>query len=410
MQSVSELEGSPEIQDLRGKISNFLDEFIYPNEAVLLKHDEPGSRVMKSIQAKAKERGLWALGLPKEIGGGGLPFMPYVFVNELVGRSEFAMAGLGTHSAQDATMLHMYGSPEQQKRWLAPLVSGDIYPCFSMTEPEVSGADPTGLRTHAEQHGDEWVINGHKWFSSGANHAAYTTVMCVTEPNASTYEKFSMIIVPTDTPGFKIERVIPVMGETAGGHCEVRFNDARVPLTNLLGPRGQAFKIAQKRLGPGRIFHCMRWLGQAQRAFELMVERAINRQTFGGPLSDKQTVQNWISDSAAEIQAARLLTLNAAAKIDAGDEARVEISLIKFFGAKVLHDVIDRAIQVHGALGVSEDTPLARMYRHARFARIYDGPDEVHRMVVSRRIVSEFKKGRKWDFARGVHSRTFREA
>ena len=175
-----------------------------------------------------------------------------------------------------------------------------------------------------------------------------------------------------------------------------------MPLTNLLGPRGQAFKIAQKRLGPGRIYHCMRWLGQAQRAFELMCDRAINRQAFGGPLSDKQTIQNWIADSAAEIQAARLLTLNAAAKIDAGDEARVEISLIKFFGAKVLHDVIDRAIQVHGAMGVSEDTPLARMYRHARFARIYDGPDEVHRMVVSRRIVSEFKKGRKWDFGRGV--------
>jgi acyl-CoA dehydrogenase len=410
MQSVSELEGSPEIQELRKKVSDFIGEQIYPNEAALLKYDEASGRVMKSIQAKAKERGLWALGLPKEIGGGGLGFMPYVFVNEIVGRSEFAMAGLGTHSAQDATMLHMYGSPEQQKRWLLPLVKGDIYPCFSMTEPEVSGADPTGLRTRAEQHGDEWVINGHKWFSSGANHAAYTTVMTVTDPDAATYDKFSMIIVPIDTPGLKIERIVPVMGETAGGHCEIRFTDARVPLTNLLGPRGQAFKIAQKRLGPGRIFHCMRWLGQAQRAFELMVERALNRQTFGGPLSDKQTVQNWIADSAAEIQAARLLTLDAAAKIDAGDEARVEISLIKFFGAKVLHDVIDRAIQVHGALGVSEDTPLARMYRHARFARIYDGPDEVHRMVVSRRIVSEFKKGRKWDFARGVKSKTFRQA
>jgi acyl-CoA dehydrogenase len=410
MQSVSQLEGSPEIQELRKKVSDFIGEQIYPNEPVLLKHDEESGRMMKSIQSKAKERGLWALGLPKEIGGGGLGFMPYVFVNELVGRSEFAMAGLGTHSAQDATMLHMYGSPEQQKRWMFPLVKGDIYPCFSMTEPEVSGADPTGLRTRAVQDGDEWVINGHKWFSSGANHAAYTTVMLVTDPDAATYDKFSMIIVPIDTPGLKIERIIPVMGETAGGHCEIRFTDARVPLTNLLGPRGQAFKIAQKRLGPGRIFHCMRWLGQAQRAFELMVERALSRQTFGGPLSDKQTVQNWIADSAAEIQAARLLTLDAAAKIDAGDEARVEVSLIKFFGAKVLHDVIDRAIQVHGALGVSEDTPLARMYRHARFARIYDGPDEVHRMVVSRRIVSEFKKGRKWDFARGVRSKTFREA
>jgi acyl-CoA dehydrogenase len=409
MQSVAELEASPELQDLRTKINQFLDEFIYPNEPALLLYDEAAGRTMKAIQAKAKERGLWALGLPKEIGGGGLPFMSYVFVNELVGRSEFAIAGLGTHSAQDATMLHMFGSPEQKKRFLMPLVNGDIYPCFSMTEPEVSGADPTGLRTRAVQDGDEWIINGHKWFSSGANRAAYTTVMAVTDPDAPTYERFSMILVPTDTPGFEIVRAVPVMGETSGGHCEVRFNDARVPLTNLLGPRGQAFKIAQKRLGPGRIFHCMRWLGQAERAFELLVNRAINRQTFGGPLSDKQTVQNWIADSAAEIQAARLLTLNAAAKIDAGDEARVEISLIKFYGAKVLHDVIDRAIQVHGAMGVSEDTPLARMYRHARFARIYDGPDEVHRMVVSRRIVNEFKKGRKFDFSRGVRSRAFRE-
>jgi len=208
-----------------------------------------------------------------------------------------------------------------------------------------------------------------------------------------------MIIVPTDTPGFEIVRPVPVMGDTHGGHCEVRYNNVRVPLTNLLGPRGQAFKIAQKRLGPGRIYHCMRWLGQAQRAFELLCRRALSRHAFGGPLADKQTVQNWIADSAADIQAARLMTLNAARKIDQGDEARVEISLIKFYGAKVLHDVIDRAIQVHGAMGVSEDTPLAKMYRHARFGRIYDGPDEVHRMVVARRILREFKSGGKWDFA-----------
>jgi acyl-CoA dehydrogenase len=402
MHSVAELEASPEIQGIRKRVSDFLSEFIYPNEKALDRSNEESGRLLKSIQAKAKERDLWALGLPKEIGGGGLGFMPYVFVNEIVGRSEFAIAGLGTHSAQDATMLHLYGSSEQKKRFLRPLVEGEAYPCFSMTEPEVSGADPTGLRTRAVKDGDEWVINGHKWFTSGANHAAFATVMCVTEPDAPAHERFSMIVVPTDTKGFEIVRVVPVMGDTFGGHCEIRYNDVRVPLTNLLGPRGQAFKIAQMRLGPGRIYHCMRWLGQAERAFELMVERAINRQAFGSALSDKQTIQNWIADSAAEIQAARLLTLNAAAMIDSGDEARVEISLIKFFGAKVLHDVIDRAIQVHGALGVSEDTPLARMYRHARFARIYDGPDEVHRMVVSRRIVSEFKKGRKWDFGRGI--------
>ncbi|MGA6971316.1 MAG: acyl-CoA dehydrogenase family protein, partial [Candidatus Binatus sp.] len=295
MQSVAEIEATPEVQDLRNRVSGFLTELIYPNEKILERGGEEASRTMKSIQAEAKKRGLWALGLPKDIGGGGLEFMPYVFVNEIVGRSEYAIAGLGTHSAQDATMLHLYGNPEQKKRWLAPLVNGDIYPSFSMTEPEVSGADPTGLRTRAVQDGDEWVINGHKWFTSGANVAAFSTVMCVTEPDAPAHERFSMIVVPTDTKGYQIVRIVPVMGETSGGHCEIKYTDVRVPLTNLLGPRGQAFKIAQKRLGPGRIYHCMRWLGQAQRAFELMIDRAINRQAFGGPLSDKQTIQNWIA-------------------------------------------------------------------------------------------------------------------
>ena len=271
MQSVAEIEASPEVQDLRNRVSGFLNELIYPNEKILERGGEEASRTFKAIQAEAKKRGLWALGLPKEIGGGGLEFMPYVFVNEIVGRSEYAIAGLGTHSAQDATMLHLYGNPEQKKRWLAPLVNGDIYPSFSMTEPEVSGADPTGLRTRAVQDGDEWVINGHKWFTSGANVAAFSTVMCVTEPDAPAHERFSMIVVPTDTKGYQIVRIVPVMGETSGGHCEIKYTDVRVPLTNLLGPRGQAFTIAQKRLGPGRIYHCMRWLGQAQRAFELMV-------------------------------------------------------------------------------------------------------------------------------------------
>ena len=273
MQSVAEIEASPEVQDLRNRVSGFLNELIYPNEKILERGDAESAKTFKAIQAEAKKRGLWALGLPKEIGGGGLEFMPYVFVNEIVGRSEYAIAGLGTHSAQDATMLHLYGNPDQKKRWLAPLVNGDIYPSFSMTEPEVSGADPTGLRTRAVQDGDEWVINGHKWFTSGANVAAFSTVMCVTEPDAPAHERFSMIVVPTDTKGYQIVRIVPVMGETSGGHCEIKYTDVRVPLTNLLGPRGQAFKIAQKRLGPGRIYHCMRWLGQAQRAFELMVRQ-----------------------------------------------------------------------------------------------------------------------------------------
>jgi alkylation response protein AidB-like acyl-CoA dehydrogenase len=267
-----------------------------------------------------------------------------------------------------------------------------------MTEPEVSGADPTGLRTRAVRDGDEWVINGHKWFTSGAIGAKFAIVMCVTDPEAEPHRRMSQIIVPTDTPGFNIVRPVPVMGETDGAHCEIFYEDVRVPVTNTLGEPGDGFRIAQRRLGPGRIHHCMRWLGQSQRAFELMCNYALKRETFGSTLAEKQTVQNWIADSAAEIQAARLLTMHAAAKIDTGDEARVEISIIKFWGAKVLHDIIDRAIQVHGARGVSGDTPLESMYRNARAARIYDGPDEVHRMVVARRILREFKNGNGWEF------------
>ena len=282
---------------------------------------------------------------------------------------------------------------------MKPLVAGEITSCFSMTEPEVSGADPTNLQTRAVRDGDEWVINGHKWFTSGALNASFAIVMCVTEPEQPPHARMSQIIVPTDTPGFDVIRPVPVMGDTDGHHCEIRYRDARVPLTNVLGEPGGGFRIAQKRLGPGRIHHCMRWLGQSQRAFELMCDYSLHREVRGEPLAEKQTVQNWIADSYVEIQAARLLTLRAAEKIDAGDEARVEISAIKFFGAKVLHDVIDRAIQTHGARGVSGDTPLESMYRAARSARIYDGPDETHRMVVSRRILRSFREGAGWDFA-----------
>jgi acyl-CoA dehydrogenase len=388
-----------EVKALRARVRRFVDELVIPNEGVLMRDDEEARHVMKEVQVEARARKLWALNLPEEIGGGGLPFMPYVYVNEVIGRSHFGMEALGTRITQDSWMLYWYGTPTQKERWLMPMVRGDTTPCFSMTEPEVSGADPIGLRTRAVRNGDEWVINGHKWFSSGASQAAFATVMCVTDPEEPPHSRMSMIIVPTDTPGFEVIRPVPVFGDLVGDHCEVRYNDVRVAVTNLLGPQGAGFRIAQKRLGPGRIFHCMRWLGQMQRAFELMCQRALQRHAFGGPLADKQTVQNWIADSAAEIQAARLLTLHAADKIDQGDEARVEISLIKFFGAKVLHDVIDRAIQVHGALGVTEDTPLASMYRQARAGRIYDGPDEVHRMVVSRRLLRAYKENGAWDFA-----------
>lgn len=391
---------TPEIRELRAKVKAFMEEYIYPNEPLFHRGGPEAEALMKDLQARVKAMGMWAPHLPKEAGGMGIGFLPYVYMNEILGRSPYAPRAFGSQAPDsgNAEILWQFGTPEQKERWLKPLVAGEIRSCFSMTEPEVSGADPTGLQTTAVRDGDEWVINGHKWFTSGAIGASFAIVMCVTEPDAPPHRRMSQIIVPTDTPGFEIVRAVPVMGEIEGNHCEIRYHNVRVPITNTLGEPGDGFRIAQKRLGPGRIHHCMRWLGQAQRAFEMMCQYALKRHAFGGPLADKQTVQNWIADSAAEIQAARLLTMHAAYKIDQGDEARVEISLIKFWGAKVLHDVIDRAIQVHGALGVSGDTPLESMYRQARAARIYDGPDEVHRMVVARRILRTFREGGVWEF------------
>ncbi|MFP6606346.1 MAG: acyl-CoA dehydrogenase family protein [Myxococcota bacterium] len=386
------------VQPIRERVRRFIETEVYPVESVLEERGSEASReAIGGLMAKAKEQGLWALGHPKEIGGQGLPFLDYVYINEVVGRSELATVALGTHSLQDSIMLNLHASPKWRDTYLKPLVEGEVFPSFAMTEPDVASSDPTQLRTHAELDGDQWVINGHKWFTSGADRAAYTTVMVRTEPDAPDHDAFSMIVVPTDTPGYNIVREVRVMG-FYGGHCEVKYENVRVPAENLLGPRGAGFKIAQERLGPGRIFHCMRWLGQAQRAFDLLCDRANNRTAFGSPLADKQQIQVMVFDSLAEIQASRMLTLAAAHKLDRGEQARIEISLIKVVGAQMLHNVIDRAIQVHGAMGVTEDTPLERMYRAARFARIYDGPDEVHRMTVARRVLREYQRDDGWDF------------
>ena len=386
------------VRPLRARVLRFVEEHVYPVEQVLDDgYSEAARATMAHLMRAAKDAGLWALGHPKEIGGGGLSFLDYVYVNEVVGRSEHAMVALGTHSLQDSIMLNLHASPAWRERYLRPLVAGEIFPSFAMTEPDVASSDPTQLQTSAVLAGDHWVINGRKWFTTGANRAAYTTVMVRTEPDAPAHAAFSMIIVPTDTPGYDILRETPVMG-MLGGHCEVAYRDVRVPRENLLGERGQGFLIAQQRLGPGRIFHCMRWLGQAQRAFDLMCARANNRVAFGSTLAEKQSIQNMVFETAAEIQACRLLTLDAAHKIDAGDPARVEIGLIKVVGARMLHRAIDRAIQVHGAKGVTSDTPLERMYRNARFGRIYDGPDEVHQMTVARRLLKQYRDGGRWDF------------
>ncbi|MFI5179755.1 MAG: acyl-CoA dehydrogenase family protein [Vicinamibacterales bacterium] len=387
-----------QVRPIRAHVRAFVEERVYPVEHLLDDAYADEARLtMQRLMREAKDAGLWALGHPKEIGGGGLPFLDYVYVNEVVGRSEHAMIALGTHSLQDSIMLNLHAAPAWRERYLRPLVAGEVFPSFAMTEPDVASSDPTQLQTSAVLDGDHWVINGRKWFTTGANRAAYTTVMVRTEPDAPPHAAFSMIIVPTDTPGYDILRETPVMG-MLGGHCEVAYRDVRVPRDNLLGARGEGFLIAQQRLGPGRIFHCMRWLGQAQRAFDLMCERANSRVAFGSTLAEKQSIQNMVFETAAEIQSCRLLTLHAAHKIDAGDPARVEIGLIKVVGARMLHNAIDRAIQVHGAKGVTSDTPLERMYRHARFGRIYDGPDEVHQMTVARRLLKTYRDGARWDF------------
>jgi acyl-CoA dehydrogenase len=381
---------------LRTRMRRFIDEQVIPVEPALGREDGEAAATMRGLKEAAKREGLWALGHPKEIGGGGVPFMPFVFLNEVIGRSHWGQAAVGTLSMQDSIMLHLYGTPEQQRRWLDPLVAGEIYPSVGLTEPEVAGSDPTLMQSTARLDGDHWVVNAHKWFTSGANHAAFTTIFAITEPDAPAHGRFSSIIVPTDAPGYEIVRVVPTMGHTGGGHCEIRLTDVRVPKENLLGGRGQGFVVAQKRLGPGRIFHCMRWLGQAERAFELMCQRAKSRFAHGSLLSEKGEIQRYVAESAAEIQAARLMTLDAARAMDEGSEAWVEIALIKFWGARMLHNVIDRAIQVHGALGVTGDTPLEFMYREARYARLYDGPDEVHRMVVARRLLKDPLGGAPW--------------
>jgi acyl-CoA dehydrogenase len=386
------------------QVRAFMAERVLPNEQAIEKQDEAGEQLLERLRNEVRGLGLWAPHVPPEAGGTGTGFLDYAYLNEYIGRSMFGQLVFGCQApdAGNSEILHMFGTDDQKERWLQPLVAGQIRSFFSMTEPDVPGSDPTTLRTRAIREGDEWVINGRKWFSSGAEGAAFGIVMAVTDPDAGPHARATQIIVPADTPGFEIVRPVVVMGHTGKGwstHCEVLYRGVRVPVTNTLGAEGAGFLIAQKRLGPGRIHHVMRWLGQMQRAFDLMCEYSLQRETSTGKLADKQTIQNWIADSYAEIQACRFMTLDAAHKIDAGDEARVEVSAIKFYAAKVLNDVIDRAIQVHGARGLTDETPLANMLMQARGGRIYDGPDEVHRQVVAKRILKAFANGDGWQFS-----------
>ena len=347
---------------------------------------------LEAFRARSKELGLWC---PQRTFG----LLDFASISEALGGSPLGhyVCNCQAPDAGNIEILEDHGTPEQKAQFLEPLLAGRIRSCFSMTEPDAPGSNPTWMNTTATLDGDHWVINGRKWFTSSADGAAFAIVMAVTDPDApNKYARASMIMVPTDTPGFRLVRNISVMGDPGDGwasHAEIQYDDARVPAANLLGSRGGGFAIAQDRLGPGRIHHCMRWVGICERAFAMMCERAATREVAPGrPLGTRQTVQTWIAESRAEIDAARLMVLKAAWMIEnhGAYEARIEISTIKFFVAGVLQRVLDRAIQVHGALGMTDDTPLAFWYRHERAARIYDGPDEVHKTVVARRVLREY--------------------
>ncbi len=385
---------------IEDQVVRFLNEKIIPVEGVYAeqaKTIENGAdpEVMVDLRAEAKSLGLWNLFLPDENWGAGLSNHDYSVLCEHMGRSQIASRVFNCQAPDtgNAEIIAEFGTPEQQERWLKPLLEGEIRSCFSMTEPDVSGADPTGLRTRAERDGDEWVINGHKWFTSGAIGAEFAIAMVVTNPNGAPHERASMIIVPTDAPGFNLIRAVSVMGHTGGGgHCEIEYHDCRVPAENLLGPENGGFAIAQARLGSGRIHHCMRSIGVAERAFEIMCKHANERESFGSKLSEKQFVQEWIASSRMEIDQARLLTQYAAWKMDTAGkkEARQELSMVKVVVPNMMMNVLDRSIQCLGALGVSDDTPIASMWRNGRALRIADGPDEVHKMVIARRELRKY--------------------
>jgi acyl-CoA dehydrogenase len=400
------------VLQLRERIEGFLDEHYYPVELEVLQAlDEevgpgvPYPRILVEMRERAKAEGLWNLFLADDEHGAGLTNWEYGMLCEVMGRS--VAAGMVFNCAAPDTgnmeILVDHGTPEQQQRWLQPLLDGETRSCFSMTEPDTSGSDPTNIHTRAELDGDEWVINGHKWFTSGAVGAELAIAMVVTEPDAAPHKRASMILVPTDTPGFNLLRPVSVMGHSGGpGHCEIKYEDCRVPKENLLGQRGGGFVVAQDRLGPGRIHHCMRAIGASERAIELMCKRAVNRQAFGGALAEKQFVQDFVAKSRIEVDQARLLTLYAAWQMDTVGkrEARQAISMIKVVAANVVMDVLDRAMQVHGALGVSDDTPLAMLWRNLRMLRLADGPDEVHKMVIALREINRWREDESPDYWR----------
>lgn len=391
---------SARIQEILSQIREFVREELIPIELRFINEGfyavEP---LLREKRQKVKSLGLWCPQIPSEYGGMGLSLVEHGLVSQELGQTPIGNYVFNCQAPDSGNMeiLIEFGTGEQQERFLKPLTNGDIRSCFSMTEPEHAGSNPVVMSTLATSDGDDYVINGHKWFTSSADGAAFAVVMAVTNPDADKYARASQILVSMDTPGVELVRNISVMGEAGEGwasHAEIRYTNVRVPKSNLLGQEGHGFAIAQHRLGPGRIHHCMRWIGICERAFELMCRYANSREIAPGrKLADQQQIQNWVAESRADINAARLLVLDTAQRIDAEGQyaARDNVSLIKFHVANVLQNVLDRALQTHGGLGMTDDTPIAYFYRHERASRIYDGPDEVHKWSVARRILANYQ-------------------
>lgn len=382
-------------------IKKFLKSEVLPLEKEHLPYPELLVK-LNALREKVKKAGWWLPQLPSDVGGMGLTLEQFGPISEILGACPYGhfVFNCQAPDAGNMEILIEHGTPEQKKNYLKPLLNGEIRSCFAMTEVDTAGSNPILLKTTAIKDGDDYIINGHKWFTSSADGADFTIVMLQTDPdNANVHIRASQIIVPMDTSGIEFVRNIPIMGDAGEGyfsHSELKFKNVRVPKSNILGTVGAGFAIAQDRLGTGRIHHCMRWIGICERAFDMMCERASTREISPGkPLSSKQTIQNWIAESRAEINASRLMVLDAAQKIDTigANQARIEISTIKFYVSNVLMNVLDRAIQVHGALGITSDTPLAYWYAHERGSRIYDGADEVHKSRVAREILKSYPNG-----------------
>ncbi|HHP7237139.1 acyl-CoA dehydrogenase family protein [Longibacter sp.] len=392
------------METLLSDIRAFVDNVLLPLEDTFREDGLPAvTDALQEAQEEVRANGWWCPQMDEAHGGMGLSLHDFGRLSEVLGRSPLGHLAFNCQAPDAGNMeiLADHASDMQRSRYLDPLLDGEVRSCFAMTEPENAGSNPKQLSTTAERistdDGDAFVLNGHKWFTTGADGAAFTIVMAVTHPEEDNpYQRASMLIVPMDSDGLEHVRRIPIMGEEGEGwlsHSELKFRDVTVPVDHLLGPAQHGFGIAQERLGPGRIHHCMRWIGICERAFDMMCERAATRELSPGtPLASKQTIQNWVAESRARMDAARLMVLDAAKTIDeeGARAARVDISTIKFFVAETLHDVLDHAIQVHGALGVTDDTLLSFWYRHERGASIYDGPSEVHKSVVARRIFKQY--------------------